>query len=94
MFFLFSPQTEKTNTPTRGQLFSFFKIFTADFSHFLVTKTNVFLSQKSDYSNPPPPQRNATFFTPKTPSGILWGGSIFFFFVPKYKYFLCQVQFL
>ena len=39
------PQTEK-NAPKRGELFSFFEIFTAEFSHFLVTKKNVFLSQK------------------------------------------------
>ena len=37
-FFLFPPPKQKTNTQKKGELFSFFKIFTAKFSHFLVTK--------------------------------------------------------
>ena len=41
LVFLSPSQTEKKNTPNRGPLFSFFKIFTAEFSsHFLVTKKN------------------------------------------------------
>ena len=35
-----------------------------------------------DYSKLPPP-KDCHFFTPKTPSGVLWGGSIYFFFRTK-----------
>ena len=31
------------------------------------------------YSKLPPPPRTCHFFTPKTPSGVLWGGGEFFF---------------
>ena len=50
MFFLSPPppQTEKKNTPKRGQLFSFFEIFTAaaEFTHFFVTKKMFFVIKK------------------------------------------------
>ena len=45
--FFYSPKQE-TNTQKKGELFSFFEIFTAEFSHFLVTKKTFFLSPKSD----------------------------------------------
>jgi len=38
-------QPEK-NTQEKGELFSFFEIFTAEFSHFLVTKKLFFLTKK------------------------------------------------
>ena len=48
-FFIPPPQTEK-KYPKKWQLFSFFENFTAEFSHFLVTKKMFFLSPKSDYT--------------------------------------------
>ena len=44
--FFYSLSKRKKNTPKRGQLFSFFEIFTADFSHFLVTKKMFFVTKK------------------------------------------------
>ena len=40
-----SPQTEK-KYPKRGELFSFFEIFTAEFGHFLVRKNSFFVTKK------------------------------------------------
>jgi hypothetical protein len=45
MFFI-SPPQQKKNTPKEGQLFSFFEIFTAEFTQFLVTKNIFFLAPK------------------------------------------------
>ena len=46
MEIFFYPPKQKTNTPKREPLFSFYKIFTAEFSHFLVTQKNVFFVTK------------------------------------------------
>ena len=46
IFFIPPPPKQQKITPKRGELFSFFEIFTAEFSHFLVTKKNVFLVTK------------------------------------------------
>ena len=40
------PLNRKKNTPKKGELFSFFEIFTAEFSHFLVIKKSFFCHQK------------------------------------------------
>ena len=44
------PQTEKKIPQKGDNFFSFFEIFTAECSHFLVTKKTFFLSPKSDYT--------------------------------------------
>ena len=44
-FVILFPPNRKKNTQKKGELFSFFEIFTGEFSHFLVTK-KVFLFTK------------------------------------------------
>ena len=44
--FFYSLPKRKKNTPKSGQLFSFFEIFTAEFSHFFVTKKYFFVTKK------------------------------------------------
>ena len=43
------PPKQKRNTQKKGELFSFFKIFTAEFGHYFLTKKR-FLSPESDQS--------------------------------------------
>ena len=45
--FFYHPPKQKKNIPKRGPLVSFFRIFTTEFSHFLMAK-KYFLSPKSD----------------------------------------------
>ena len=43
---VFYASNQKKIHKKRGELFSFFEIFTAEFSHFLVTKKLFFLTKK------------------------------------------------
>ena len=45
LFFYPLPKRAR-NTPKRGELFSFFEFFTAEFNHFLVTKKMFFVTKK------------------------------------------------